>query len=672
MPKRDRVPARVARRASELRAEIERHNEYYYVEDAPRITDAEYDALVDELIDLESRYPKLAAPDSPTQRVGGRPLERFPSAEHRLPMLSLDNAHGADQLREWVSRVERGVDRPEELAFVTELKFDGLSVSLDYVDGRLERGATRGDGRVGEDVTANLRTIRDIPLAVDGAGVPDRFTVRGEVYMELSGFRRMNAGREAAGEAPFANPRNAAAGAVRQLDSRITARRPLRFFAYTLYDAAGVATQSAALERLAEWGFPISGEWRRHRTVDDVVSFCEAWEAKREELDLEIDGVVVKVDAIADQEALGATAKHPRWAIAYKFPAAEARTVVKEIAITVGRTGKLTPTAVLEPVEIGGTTVQMAGLHNADEVARKDVRVGDTVVVARGGDVIPQIVRVVTEERPRRTPRFEWPTRCPSCGSEVVRLEGEVAHRCPNASCPSQLRERILHWAGRGALDIEGLGERLAQQLVDRGTVHDLADLYDLDAETLQEFERMGEVSAANLVAALERSKKRGFRYALYGLGIRFVGGTVASTLAASFPSIAALSEAQEDDLVQIEGIGPKVAESVTEFFARPENQRAVERLVDHGVVFERSESEVPTGSLAGKTFVLTGSLERWSRSEAQAEIEARGGRVTGSVSKKTDYVVAGGRAGSKRERAEELDVPILDEAAFEALLEGA
>lgn len=668
MSKKGRVPKQAADRAAALRDQIEVHNRRYHVEDDPIISDAEFDALIRELQTLEAKHPALATPDSPTQRVGGEPLAAFPRAEHTVAMLSLDNARGEEGLAEWVDRVRRGLDDPEALAFASELKIDGLSLSLTYEDGVLVQGATRGDGRVGEDVTANLRTIAEIPLRLAGSRPPSRLTVRGEVYMTRSGFQRLNAERESSDEPLFANPRNAGAGSVRQLDSKITARRPLHFFAYTALGAEGVATQSEALERLTDWGFPINPEWRRHTTLEQLDAYCDEWQSQREDLDYEIDGVVIKVDSLEQQAHLGTTAKHPRWAVAFKFPAAEALSVVKEIMITVGRTGKLTPTAVLEPVQIGGTVVQMAGLHNADEVARKDVRIGDTVIVARGGDVIPQIVRVVTEKRLRGAKPFRWPVKCPACGTEVVRLEGEVAHRCPNASCPSQLRERVLHWGGRGAMDIDGLGVMLAQQLVNEGLVKDLADLYELDSDTLASLDRMGEQSASNLIAALEQSKTRGFRHALFGLGIRFVGGSVANVLAQTFNSIDDVMDADREALEAVDGIGPKVAESVTSFFDRSGNRRLVERLVDHGVDFTRSEGPESAGPLAGVTVVLTGSLEL-SRAEAKAVIESRGGRVTGSVSGKTTYLVAGADPGVKLARARELGVEVLDEAAFHALL---
>jgi DNA ligase (NAD+) len=583
-------------------------------------------------------------------------------------MLSLENANGAAELEAWLDRSLRAVDDPDALAWVAEHKIDGLSVSLRYEDGVLVRGATRGDGTIGEDVTVNLRTVREIPLRLQGAGFPEAMIVRGEVYMTRSGFQRLNEVREEAGEAPFANPRNAAAGSVRQLDARITSSRPLRFFAYTLLQS-DVSRQSEGLERLGEWGFPVNPEWRRFEQREPLVAYCLDWQERRHELDYEIDGVVVKIDDLEQQAALGATAKHPRWAVAYKFPAEEATTVVRDIMVTVGRTGKLTPTAVLEPVEVSGVTVQMAGLHNEDEVARKDVRVGDTVVVARGGEVIPQIVRVVKEKRSRGARRFRMPSRCPACGAEIVRLEGEVAHRCPNASCPSQLRERILHWASRGAMDIDGLGDMLARQLVQKQVVRDLADLYELDAETLSGLERMGKVSAENLVAALERSKSRGLRHVLYGLGIRHVGVSAAGALAEAFGSMEDLLAADPDRLEQIEGIGPTLAESVREFFDAPENRAVVARLAGHGIDMTAQRQAPASGPLAGKTFVVTGTLASLSRSEATQAIEDRGGRVTGSVSKKTDYVVAGEKPGTKLDRARELGVAVLDEEAFRALL---
>lgn len=662
------IPRKTRDRAEELRAEIRRHERLYYVDNAPVLSDAEFDALMRELQELEDRHPELATPDSPTRRVGGEPQDAFPVARHEIPMLSLENANGVEELEAWLDRVARAVGEGDGPAYVTELKIDGLSISLRYEEGVLVRGATRGDGTTGEDVTVNLRTVRGIPLRVQGEGVPARMTVRGEVFMTRSGFRRLNEAREEAGEAPFANPRNAAAGSVRQLDARITASRPLRFFAYTLLEA-DTRQQSESLERLETLGFPTNPEWHRFEEREPLLAYCLDWQERRHELDYEIDGVVVKLDDLDRQSVLGATSKHPRWAVAFKFPAEEATTVVMDILVTVGRTGKLTPTAVLEPVEVSGVTVQMAGLHNADEVARKDVRVGDTVIVARGGEVIPQVVRVVREKRPKGAKPFRMPKRCPACGAEVVRLEGEVAHRCPNASCPAQLRERILHWGGRGAMDVDGLGDVLARQLVEKGLVHDLADLYDLDVETLAGLERMGEVSAGNLIAALERSKARGFRHVLYGLGIRHVGQSAAAALAEAFNSMEALLAAERERLEEVEGIGPKLAESVREFLDAPENQRVVARLADHGVEMTERRRTPAAGPLSGKSFVLTGTLPSLTRPEATAEIEARGGRVTGSVSKKTDFVVAGESPGSKLERAAELGIEVLDEAGLRALL---
>ena len=659
-----------ARRAEELRAEIRRHARLYYAEDAPEISDAEFDALMRELLALEAAHPAIVTPDSPTQRVGGTPQDAFPRAAHEIPMLSLENANGAEELEAWLERVRRAVDDPGALAWVAEHKIDGLSISLRYEDGVLVRGATRGDGSTGEDVTVNLRTVREIPLRLSGRRVPSVTIVRGEVYMTRSGFQRLNESREEAGDPTFANPRNAAAGSVRQLDARITASRPLHFFAYTLLQS-DVERQSEGLERMAEWGFPINPEWRRFEDRERLVAHCLDWQERRHELDYEIDGVVVKVDDLDQQAALGATAKHPRWAVAYKFPAEEAISVVRDIMVTVGRTGKLTPTAVLDPVEVSGVTVQMAGLHNEDEVIRKDVRIGDTVVVARGGEVIPQIVRVLPEKRPRGARRFRMPKRCPACGAEIVRLEGEVAHRCPNASCPSQLRERILHWASRGAMDVDGLGDMLARQLVDKEVVADLADLYDLDADTLAGLDRMGKLSARNLVEALDRSKSRGLRHVLYGLGIRHVGASAAAALAEEFGSMDALVAADRERLEEVEGIGPTLAESVSEFFDTPENRAVVERLAEHGVDMREKRRARATGPLSGKTFVVTGTLSSLSRAAATSAIEARGGKVAGSVSKKTDFVVAGESPGSKLDRARELKVPVLDEGGFLALLEG-
>ena len=656
------------RRADELRAEIRRHERLYYVEDAPAISDAEFDGLMRELQELEAAHPEIVTPDSPTRRVGGEPQDAFPRAAHEVPMLSLENANGPEELETWIDRLSRAVDDPAALAWVAEHKIDGLSVSLRYENGVLVRGATRGDGTIGEDITVNLRTIREVPLRLSGDGLPAEMIVRGEVYMTRSGFERLNAAREEAGATLFANPRNAAAGSVRQLDARITASRPLKFFAYTLL-GSDAPSQSEGLRRLAEWGLPVNPEWTRFEDRGPLLEYCLDWQERRHDLDYEIDGVVVKLDDLDQQAALGATAKHPRWAVAFKFPAEEAISVVRDIMVTVGRTGKLTPTAVLDPVEVSGVTVQMAGLHNEDEVLRKDVRVGDTVVVARGGEVIPQIVRVVTEKRRRGARRFRMPARCPECGAGIVRLEGEVAHRCPNASCPAQLRERILHWGGRGAMDVDGLGDVLARQLVDRKVVRDLADLYDLDVETLVGLERMGELSAQNLVAALERSKSRGLRHVLYGLGIRHVGQSAAAALADAFGSMDAILTADRDRLEAVEGIGPTLAESVREFLDARENRAVIARLAQHGVNMKAPRRAAASGPLAGKTFVVTGTLASFSRAEATAAIEAQGGRVAGSVSKKTDGVIAGESPGSKLDKARKLGVKVFDEAGFQKLL---
>jgi len=587
------------------------------------------------------------------------------------------NAFEDDDLRAWLNRIKRllpAETASDQLEFVVEPKIDGLAIALTYENGILVRGATRGNGVVGENVTANVKTINSIPLRIPvnatDLTAPTRIEVRGEIYFPIEAFNKFNQEQLAKGEKIYANPRNFAAGSLRQLDSRITAGRPLRFLAYALLGDDTVESQSEGLERLAARGFPVNPAWSC-AGPEEVEADCVGWRTRRADLDVPVDGVVVKVDRYDRQAELGATAKHPRWAVAFKFPAEEATTVVRDILVTVGRTGKLTPTAVLEPVEVGGVTVRMAGLHNEDEVRRKDVRVGDTVVVARGGEVIPQVVRVVEEFRPETTRPFRMPGRCPSCGAEVVRPEGEVAHRCTNASCPSQLRERILHWASRGAMDIDGLGEKLASQLVEEDLVHDLADLYELDVDLLAGLERMGERSASNLLDSLERSKSRGMPHALYGLGIRMVGSTVAERIASEVESIEELVDAPAERLEAIEGVGPKVAAAVRGFFDRPENRRLIARLRDHGVDLSRAVPPDGDGRLAGMRFVLTGSLDRFGRSEATAAIEALGGRVTGSVSGRTDYVVAGESAGSKLERARELGVRVLDEEEFVALLGG-
>ena len=670
----------VSERLAALRAIVSEHQRRYYVEDQPTVSDAEYDALYRELQDLEAAHPHLVTPDSPTQRVGAEPAEGFEAVAHQVPMLSLDNARNADELREFEARLIRLQDEsPQPLSYVVEPKIDGLGVALLYENGAFVRGATRGDGRVGENITQNLRTIKNIPLRLDGELARlSRLEIRGEVYMPRRAFARLNRQLEADGSAPFANPRNAAAGSLRLLDSRITARRPLDVFFYTLGHAEpahAVTSHWAALQTLAQAGCRINTQAAHCNTIDAVVAYCQQLEAERNELDYEADGVVVKVDDLALQEAFGATAHHPRWAVAFKFAAQQAVSVVREITLNVGRTGALTPTAVLDPVHLAGVTVRRASLHNEDEIRRKDIRVGDTVWVERAGDVIPQVVSVILDERPADSQAFVMPAQCSVCETAVYRPEGEVVARCPNATCPAQLRERLLHFAGRRAMDIDGLGAAVVDQLVDRGLVGDFADLYRLEQSALEDLDRLAEKSAGNLVDAIARSRDRGLARLLFGLGIRHVGERAAALLAAHYGSFGALAEASIEELADIHDVGPVIAESASQFCAHEENRRTLDRLAAAGVRLDQeSVAATPsdaTQTLAGKVFVLTGALPNLKRGDAQALIEAAGGRVTASVTRKTDYVVAGSNPGSKLQRAEDLGISVLDEAALHDLLRG-
>jgi len=665
-----------ARRACFLRDEIRRHLRLYHVEDAPEITDAEYDELFRELQALEADHPELATPDSPTRGVGAPPAEGFAEFAHRVPMLSLDNAMSAEDLRTFDARVRRELEREGDVAYLVEPKLDGAAVELVYEDGALRVGATRGDGRVGENVTANLRHSKSIPPALSGKP-PGRVSVRGEVVLPVARFEALNESRLERGLEPFANPRNAAAGSLRQLHDVDTERlAALAFFAYAVGEGLtdATTTQSRVLATLADWGFATSPEATLCEGVDAVVEAHEALLARRETLPVEIDGTVVKVDRLADQAELGTLSRAPRWAVAYKFPPAQRSTTVLGIEINVGRTGALTPVAKLEPVHVGGVTVSNASLHNRDEIERKDVRVGDTVIVQRAGDVIPQIVKVVKEKRRRGARRYRFPERCPVCGSTAVRLEDEVVTRCPNLDCPAQLKNNLLHLAGRGALDVEGLGEKLVDQLVERGLVKRLSDVFRLDAEALRSLERMGEKSAANLEGSVDRARSTTLARFLVALGIRHVGGTVAELLASRFGDLDPLLDAPAETIGDVPGVGPVIAESVAAFFADPKNRAEVAELRRLGVAWEKREPAAPRGDgpLTGKTFVLTGTLEGMTRGEAKERIEALGGKVTGSVSKKTDYVVAGEEPGSKLAKARELEVEVLDQTGLEDLLRSA
>ena len=663
-------------RMKRLADEIRHHNRLYYQLDAPRITDAQYDGLMGELQRLEVEFPDFASPDSPTQRVGAPPLEKFGTVAHLLPMLSLANAFSDDEIREFERRCKRFLATDEAFAYIVEPKLDGLAVNLLYEGGILKTGSTRGDGTVGEDITHNLRTIPSIPLVIPHSDqaprgavlppVPERIEIRGEVCMERNAFLTLNSRRAAEGEAPFANPRNAAAGSLRQLDSRITAKRPLVMFCYGIGMATGpaFARHSDVIRALRAWGFLVNDLIRPAPDIESCIGYYRHIEEIRETLPYEIDGIVIKVDDISLQERLGFVARSPRWAIACKFAAIREQTVVEDIIVQVGRTGTLTPVALMRPVRVGGVMVSRATLHNQDEVDRKDVRIGDTVLVQRAGDVIPEVVEVVKSVRTGREEPFVMPKTCPECGSRVVRVEGEAAHRCIGIACPAQLREHIAHFCSRGALDIEGLGEKMVAQLVQTGLVKDPADIFYLTKEQLLALERMAEKSASNLLAAIERAKHPPLDRLIYALGIRHVGEQTAKRLALAFGSMDALASATHEELQAIRDIGTEVAESIAGFFREPANCRVVEKLHDAGVV--PGEVDRPKSApLSGKTFVFTGTLQRMGRNEAKKLVESLGAGVTAALTKKTDYLVAGDEAGSKLEKAKKEGVAILDEETF-------
>ncbi len=662
-----------ARRAAELRTELERHSELYYAEGKPEISDREFDALMRELLDLETEHPELATPDSPTRRVGGAPLEGFEQVAHEPPMLSLDNSYSLEETTEWVARLERRAEG-ETLSYVAELKLDGVSISLTYEDGVLTRAVTRGNGVVGDDVTDNVRTIRNLPLrlagGVTGRRQPERLVLRGEIYMPRPVFDELNRQREAEGLALYVNPRNTTAGTVRLLDSREVARRRLEVAVFQ--SATELApTHSESLETLAAYGLPIKSEWRRCAGVGDIEAYVERWREPRHDLPFDTDGVVIKVDSLELQRRLGRTSKAPRWAVAYKYAAEQARTVVRAISVQVGRTGVLTPVAELEPVFVGGTTVQRATLHNYEDLARKDIRVGDTVWVEKAGEIIPKVVSVIVEERPPGAEPFEIPTECPVCGEAAVRYEGEVAWRCVNAACPAIVRESVSHFVGRDAMDVEGLGDKLIDQLLAGGLITDYTSLYALRQEDLQGLEGWGEKSAVKLLEQVERSKGRTLAHLLHAVGIRFVGQRVGRILAEHFGDLDTLMAARGEELEAVPEIGPKVAASVRRFFADDHNRERLEALRRAGVNLTQPRPEAAdAGSpVAGKTVVLTGALTGMTRGEAKKRLEALGARVSGSVSKKTDLVVAGEKAGSKLKKAQELGVEVTGEAGLLELL---
>jgi len=687
-------------RISELRRLIRHHEELYYGANQPEISDAEFDDLMRELLRLEQEHPTLVTPDSPTQRVSGRVSEGFESVRHAEPMLSLDNAYNEDELRAFDERARKGLAEsgamPESVDYVAELKIDGLSIALTYEDGVLVRAATRGDGTTGEDVTRNVRTIRVIPLRLREA-VPGRIEVRGEVYLPRAAFEKMNKERAEAGDLLFANPRNAAAGALRNLDPSLVSKRGLGAFTYQLVSAApvpgaskdaplGTESHAETLERLKAWGLPVEPHWQRCSGINALVAFCTEWAEKRRTLGFDTDGVVIKVDSLERRRRLGTTSKFPRWAVAFKFPAEQKTTLLKEIAVNVGRTGAVTPFAVLEPVFVGGTTVSMATLHNADDIARKDIRAGDWVIVEKAGDVIPRVVGPVISRRPPESQPWVMPTTCPECGSQLHREEEEAVWRCENVSCPARLQRGLEHFAGRGAMNIEGLGESLIKQLIDGGLVHDYADVYRLTADQIANLtstsvrsdgktieRRVGEKNAAKVISEIERSKSNDLWRLLYGLGIRHIGERGAQVLAKAFRSVEALVAASLDQLQSTQEIGPVLAESLRSWLDEPRNQTLLGRLREAGLRMEVPESERSATAgpqpLAGKTYVITGTLSSMSREEATAALERLGAKIAGSVSKKTTAVIVGAEAGSKADKAQALGIPMLTEAEFMALL---
>jgi DNA ligase (NAD+) len=667
------APASVKKEIEQLREKLRHHEYRYYVLDDPEISDAAYDKLMERLKALEAAHPELITPDSPTVRVGGTPREGFQTVRHARAMLSLDNAFSYDALRDFDRRVREGSGK-EKIEYIAEHKFDGLSISLQYAGGKLVRGVTRGDGTTGEDVTPNVKTIRSIPLQVDArvlkkAKLPPDFEVRGEVLMTRKAFEELNRQQELSGGKIFVNARNSAAGAVRVLDPSITAARRLDFFAYYLFVDGKVpfAKHSESLEALKQLRFRASDDWKLCNGIDAVIAYCEDWDARREKLPYEIDGVVIKVNSTAIQNELGFTSKAPRWAIAYKYPARQETTVVNDIRVNVGRTGALTPVAFLEPVQVGGVTVSRSTLHNMDEVDRLGVQIGDTVLIERAGEVIPHVLKVVKEGKNRKP--FRMPKLCPECGSTIHKSEDEVAYRCVNAACPAKRKESLLHYASRHAMNIDGLGDKIVDQLVDKGLVKDVVDLYSLKEDQVAALDRMAEKSAQNLLEEIEGSKKNTLARLIYALGIRFVGERTGQLLAEHFSSLEELAAADEEQLVAVNEVGPKVAAAIAEFFSEPANRHLIKKLHKAGVHPTAEKREVKSQKLAGKSFVFTGGLANRSREEAGELVQQHGGKISGSVSKKTDYVVVGTDPGSKYDKAKELGVPILTESEFEKLL---
>jgi len=669
------IPTAIAQRTRELRRLLQQASYEYYVLDAPTMPDAVYDQLYRELVELETQYPELIVPDSPTQRVGERPASQFQSVRHAIPLYSLENAFGHGDLAKWEERWRR-IAGDVNAAYVCELKIDGSSLALTYENGVLVRGATRGDGVAGEEITPNVRTIRSIPLRLHVDDPPPVVEVRGEAFLPLASFEQINQERSQAGEALFANPRNAAAGTLRQLDARVVAKRKLDFFAYTLHlpgaPARSPKSQWEVLQLLKQWGFRVNPEGALCESLAAVMAYCDRWSTERAQLPYLTDGVVVKLNAFALQEELGFTQKFPRWAIALKYPAEEAPTIVEAISVNVGRTGAVTPLAEMRPVQLAGTTVARATLHNRDRVAELDIRVGDTVIIRKAGEIIPEVVRVLYELRPEQTQPFQMPTECPECSQPLVKPEDEAVTRCINASCPAIVRGALEHWASRDALDINGLGEKLVLQLVEAGLVRSVADLYSLTVAQLVTLERMGQKSAEKLVQAIAASKQQPWSRVLYGLGIRHVGSVNAQVLTTAFPSVAALATATVEDIAAVYGIGTIIAQSLAQWFQNPANHDLIERLQTAGLQFHTDLAQAATPQttpLSGKTVVVTGTLPTLSRDEAKALIRQAGGKVTESVSKKTDYLVVGEDAGSKLKKAQDLGIPQLSEPALLALL---
>jgi DNA ligase (NAD+) len=666
------IPPETHQRAKQLREELQKASYAYYVLDAPIMPDSVYDQLYRELQELEEQYPELIRPDSPTRRVGDKISDRFVSVPHHIPLYSLENAFTLEELQKWSERWQRHLGASPEVEYVCELKIDGNALALTYENGYLVRGATRGDGVTGEDITPNVRTIRSIPLKLTLDNPPARMEVRGEAFLPLDTFAQINAEREEQGEPLFANPRNAASGTLRQLDPKIVAQRRLQFFAYTLHlEGSSDRTQWQALETLQKMGFLVNPERQLARSPEEVQQYYQYWHTARHDLPYMTDGVVVKINDFSLQETLGFTQKFPRWAVALKYPAEEVPTIVKDIIVNVGRTGAVTPMAVMEPVQVAGTTVQRATLHNRDRVAELDIRVGDTVIIRKAGEIIPEVVKVLPELRPANTHAYEMPTRCPECDSPLVRPLEEAVTRCVNSSCPAILRGSLVHWASRDALDIRGLGEKVVILLIEQGLIRSIADLYRLEIEEIAQLERMGRKSAANLITAIEESKNQPWARVLYGLGIRYVGAVNAKILTESFSNVEILGNASVTALASVYGIGDQIAESVHDWFRVEANRQLVEELKKAGLsVAAIAKPKITTTAITGKTFVITGTLPTLKRDEAKEFIEKAGGKVTGSVSKKTDYLVVGEDAGSKLDKAIELGIKQLSEAQLLALLD--